>query len=85
MRLMVTHRVAAGPKLYSLCTPPRIGVHLFLLCRAPTVLLHLILKNKVLKAHERPDTYHIWLTEAGPSLPIVSRIRGGIRDGEGYS
>ena len=85
MRLMVTHRVAAGPKLYSLCIPPRIGVHLFLLCRAPTVLLYLILKNKGLKAYGRPDTYHIWVTEAGPSLLMVSRIRREIRDGEGYS
>lgn len=82
---MVTHRVAAGPKLYSLCTPPRAGVHLLLLCRAPTVLLYLTLKNKGLKAHGRPDTYHIWLTEAGPSLHMVNRIRGEIRDGEGYS
>lgn len=73
---MVTHRVAAGPKLYSLCTPPQSWGSITLLCKVSAVLLYLIPKNKGLKAHGRPDTYHIWVTEAGPSLHMVSRVKG---------
>lgn len=69
MGLMITHRTAHVPH-------PRVGVQLLVLCRVSTVLLYLTPKKEELKAHGRPDTYHIWVIEAGPSLLMVRRVKG---------